>query len=208
MVQLPKFCVRWVTAELLVCAWIKACIVRKSISGCPFPGRYGNHFVVPPFSNNQTSVCMGNVLETYGDAPKSTPTSVVSDEPKVSNVFQTNQQEEIVLVEAEQPKSPTKAEPKKFHTQAGIQKFFHQLHQRSSPMQSSNITVEKTNESAMLKRTQWTVWRIKAKKQKAAQKQKSIRSNKGFSNTDDWMIAACAGHISRRFQTSFAITWI
>ena len=116
---------------------------------------------------------MENLLKTYGDAPESTPILVVSDEPKESNAFQANQLEEIILIEAEQPKGLTKAKLKKYQLQTGIQKFFHQLPQGSSPTQSLNITVEKTNESAMLKTTQWTVWRIKAKKQKAAQKQQA-----------------------------------
>ena len=77
---------------------------------------------------------MENLLETYGDTPELTPISVVSDEPKESNVFQANQLEEIILIEAEQPKGLTKAKLKKYQLQTGIQKFFHQLPQGSSPV--------------------------------------------------------------------------
>ena len=46
-VQLPKFWVCWVTAELLGKHWIK---VRNSISKGPVLGLYANHFPVPQCS--------------------------------------------------------------------------------------------------------------------------------------------------------------
>ena len=110
---------------------------------------------------------MENLLETYGSAPGSPAISVESDNPYESGIIPTNQQEEVVVVEAEQPEGSAKSMPKRFQPQAGIAKFFTQLPKGTTVSQYSNNTVEKTNESA---KPNWTDWKRNAKLQKDAQR--------------------------------------
>ncbi len=121
---------------------------------------------------------MENLLETFSSAPGSPVISVESDEPDDSDIIPTNQQEEVVVVEAEQPEGSARAIPKGFQPQAGIAMFW-----GTRFVESSNNTVKKTNESAQ---PNWTDWKRIAKLQKNFQRKKAMRAKIGASDTDVW----------------------
>ena len=94
---------------------------------------------------NHPGVWWTNLLKNCGFARRSSVISVESDEPKESDLFPTNEQQDMLSLKLNNQEVPHKQCQSDFQTQVGIRNCFRLLPKDITYIQSSKTSVEKTN---------------------------------------------------------------
>ena len=152
-----------------------------------------------------------NLLKYYGEALQSPPISVKSDVPNDTDIIQGIQQEEAIIIEGEPSAASIKAKPKRYRPQAGNANFFQQLPKQNAET-SSNLQMFLNTKQMKMSRTFLDIficfvskksslsdWKLQIQQQKAAQKQKSLREKKGYSDTAECKRKAMNVAVIRNF---------